>query len=139
MFRTPPILILVLALTVSLSFACGSKTDAHATTVASNEPEIDAAEIASAFERDETTAARLYAGKRVRVAGYFASIEERPDGNLTLTLKTSLSTFRPVRCVMTPDAPLDDLEPGTPISVSGRVSGFGESTYYVLLEDCRRL
>lgn len=142
MSKTPELPILLLFAVSCFAFACGGKTDAHATTSETHEPEIDAAEFVAAFERDETAATRQYLGKRVRIAGYLSSVERRPEGGLAMTLKTSQSTFRPVRCIAGDGDAADDaarLNPGAPINVSGRVTGFNESTYYVLLEDCRPL
>jgi outer membrane murein-binding lipoprotein Lpp len=137
--KTPRLLILLLALATPHLTGCRSHAEVGEAATEAQGPEIDAAEIVSAFERDEQSARRLYAGKRIRVAGYHSSVEQRPDGSLAMTLKTSISTFRPIRCVMRANADVEHLEPGTPVTVSGKVDGFSESTYYVLLEDCQKL
>jgi hypothetical protein len=140
MRNTPPLAILFLvSIVLATTVACGpgSEHRTHADDTA--EAEVSAEVISMAFERDEVAAARLYAGKRIRLSGYVSNIERRPDGVVSMTLKTSPSTFRPVRCVMNAEETLDRVEPDSPVTISGRVSGFVESTYYVLLEDCRKL
>lgn len=96
----------------------------------------DSAEIVAAFERDEAAAYEKYGGRRVRIAGYLSGVEERRDGSIAVTLKTSIATFRPVKCVVDADVELHDHVTGDPINIVGEVKGFSESGYYVEVADC---
>ena len=99
---------------------------------------VEATQIASAFEAAEDRAMELYSGKRARIRGQFARSESLADGNLAVTFKTSIGTFRPVRCIFHggQSSVWNQLSSGGEINVTGRIDGFTESRYFITVDDC---
>ena len=137
-FPQAGLLVLLSALTAGLS-ACGSPAEAVRTPAP---PEIrvivDATELASAFERREPDAIELFGGKHGRIKGIFAKTEPLADGHIAMTFKTSIETFRPVRCIFDAAAStaLNTLAAGDEVTVTGKIVGFADSRYFVTVDDC---
>jgi exonuclease VII large subunit len=99
---------------------------------------VNATELASAFEARESEALELYDGKHGRIKGVFAKSEPLADGHMAMTFKTSIGTFRPIRCIfdVTSANALNRLVAGDEVTVTGRIVGFAESRYFVTVEEC---
>ena len=118
---------------------CGSP-QAGATS-SSSRPDlvVDANELVAAFEKSAEHAAEIYTGKTARISGYFARMEKLDEGRAAILFKTSIDTYRPLRCVNSAAdlaRGIGDLDAGSPITVDGKISGFTDSSYFVTVEDC---
>lgn len=94
------------------------------------------------FENNEVRANQAWVGKRVRVFGTVNSIEVGKDGNLILTFKSSVSTYKVGRCFFNKSqssrvARINAHEEATVEgTVRGLGGGFDNSKAFLLLEDC---
>ena len=123
---------------VLLFWSLSCSTGRRPPTSADADLSLDATELVAAFERNETQAAELYLGKTALISGYFVKAERGDSGNYVITFKTSIETFRPVRCILGADDPATPgrFQRGDPLTVVGRITGFSDSKYFVTVDEC---
>jgi hypothetical protein len=104
--------------------------------------ELHAAALVKEFENNEVRANQDWIGKRVRIYGTINTIEIGKDGNIILTFKSSITTYKNARCffnksqssrVATLNAHQEATVEGT---VRGLGGGFDNSKAFLLFEDC---
>jgi hypothetical protein len=94
------------------------------------------------FENNEVRANQLWVGKRVRIFGTVNSIEVGKDGNIILTFKSSVSTYKVGRCFFnkSQSSRVAAINAHQEATVEGTVRGFGggfdNSKAFLLFEDC---
>jgi len=122
----------------TLIAACGSTGPPTIATPKDVQAIVEATDLASAFEESEAHAIDLYNGKRARIHGLFARSEPLADGRIAMTFKTSIETFRPVRCIFDPvnSIALNEFNDGDQLAIIGAIEGFRDSKYFVTVEDC---
>jgi hypothetical protein len=94
------------------------------------------------FETNEVRANQTYIGRRVRVTGTVNTIEVDRGGQIILTFKTSVSTYRMGRCYFnkSQSARVGALNAHEQATVEGTVKGLGDgfdnSKAFLVLENC---
>jgi putative nucleic acid binding protein len=94
------------------------------------------------FETNEIRANQVWIGKRVRIYGTVNSIEADKDGLIVLTFKTSVSTYKMVKCYFnkSQSSRIATLSAHTEATVEGTVRGLGggfdNSKAFLVLENC---
>ena len=111
-------------------------------TVAPAAAAMHVAGLVKEFENNEIRAIQQYAGKRVRVYGTVNTIEINDKGQIVLTFKSSITTYRNGRCYFNKSqssrvAAINAHEEATVEgTVKGLGDGFDNSKAYLVLEDC---
>ena len=123
---------------ISLS-GCGSPQ--AGATASPNTPDlvVDANQLVAAFEKNAEQAAENYTGKTARISGYFARLETLDDGRAAIVFKTSIDTYRSLRCVNRAAelaSRIAELDAGSPMTVDGKIGGFTDSSYFVTVDEC---
>ena len=101
-----------------------------------------AAALVREFEGNEVRANQTYVGKRVRITGTVNTIEINSAGQIVLTFKTSVSTYRMARCYFnkSQSARVGALNAHEQATVEGTVKGLGDgfdhSKAFLVLESC---
>lgn len=101
-----------------------------------------AGELVKAFEVNEVRANQQYLGKRVRIYGTVNSIDIEKDGLITLTFRSTVSTYSAARCYFNPSqsSRLSALNANQEATVEGTVKGLGGGFYntkfFLVLENC---
>jgi hypothetical protein len=109
---------------------------------AANASAMHAAALVKEFENNEVRANQVWVGKRVRIYGTVNSIEIGKDGNIILTFKSSVSTYKNARCFFnkSQSSRVAALSAHTEATVEGTVRGLGggfdNSKAFLLVEDC---
>jgi hypothetical protein len=94
------------------------------------------------FENNEVRAIELYIGKRVRVTGTVNQIEVEQNGQIILTFKTSVSTYKMGRCYFpkSQSSRVGAINAHHQATVEGTVRGLGGGIYnskaFLVLENC---
>jgi tRNA_anti-like len=101
-----------------------------------------AAALVREFENNEIRANQTYIGKRVRITGTVNMIEINSAGQIVLTFKTSITTYRMARCYFprSQSSRVSALNAHEQATVEGTVKGLGDgfdnSKAYLVLENC---
>lgn len=101
-----------------------------------------AAALVREFENNEIRANQLYSGKRMRIFGTVNIIEINKDGQIVLTFKSSITTYRQARCYFnqSQSARVAAINAHEEATVEGTVRGLGDgfdnSKAYLVLENC---
>jgi hypothetical protein len=109
---------------------------------AANASAMHAAALVKEFENNEVRANQVWVGKRVRIYGTVNSIEIGKDGNIVLTFKSSVTTYKNARCFFnkSQSSRVAALSAHTEATVEGTVRGLGggfdHSKAFLLVEDC---
>ncbi len=107
-----------------------------------NVASMHAAALVKEFEVNEVRANHQYVGKRMRIFGTVNTIEIGKNGNIILTFKSSITTYRNAQCFFNPSqssrvAALSAHEQATVEgTVRGLGGGFDNSKAFLLLENC---
>ncbi|MEP6923120.1 MAG: hypothetical protein ABI954_01535 [Pyrinomonadaceae bacterium] len=90
------------------------------------------------FEENEVRATQLYTGKRVRINGFVNAVKAENNGSISLTFKTSISTYVPAQCYFSKadSNQLAQITGNQEVTVEGTVRGFSESKFSVALDNC---
>ncbi len=94
------------------------------------------------FENNEVRANQVWLGKRVRVYGTVNTIEVEREGQIILTFKTSITTYKMAKCTFnkSQSSRVAALSAHTEATVEGTVRGFGGGIYnskaFLVLENC---
>jgi hypothetical protein len=94
------------------------------------------------FEGNEVRANLQYAGKRVRVYGTVNTIEIDKQGQIVLTFRSSVTTYRMGRCYFnrSKSSQLAAINANDEVTVEGTVKGLGDgfdnSKAFLVLENC---
>jgi hypothetical protein len=94
------------------------------------------------FETNEVRANQNYIGRRMRVTGTVNTIEFDNAGNIVLTFKSSVSTYRMAHCYLnkSQSSKVAGLNAGEQVTVDGTVKGLGDgfagSKGFLVLKDC---
>lgn len=103
---------------------------------------LHAAELVKEFETNEVRANQQYLGKRVRIYGTVNSVDKEKDGQLTLTFRSSVTTYSPARCYFhqSQSSRLAEINANQEATVEGTVKGLGggfyETKFFLVLENC---
>lgn len=109
---------------------------------AANAATMHAAALVKEFEINEVRANQQYIGKRMRIFGTVNTIEIGKDGNIVLTFKSSITTYKNARCFFNPSqsSRISALSAHEQATVEGTVRGLGggfdNSKAFLLLENC---
>jgi hypothetical protein len=101
-----------------------------------------AAALVKEFENNEVRSNQVWIGKRVRVYGTVNTIEIDKDGQIVLTFKSSITTYKNARCFFnkSQSSRVATLSAHTEATVEGTVRGLGggfdNSKAFLLLENC---
>ena len=101
-----------------------------------------AAALVREFENNEIRANGTYVGKRVRITGTVNNIEIDKAGNIVLTFKSSVATYRMAQCYFgkSQSSRVGALNAHEQATVEGTVKGLGggfdNSKAFLVLEDC---
>ena len=112
-----------------------------AAPAASAATSIHAAALVSEFEKNEVRA-QQWIGQRVRVNGTVNSVEIAKDGRISLTFKSSVSTYGNARCYFSQSdgARTANMQTGVETTVDGTVrgweDGYGGAKTIVYLDGC---
>jgi hypothetical protein len=94
------------------------------------------------FETNEVRANQVWIGRRVRIYGTVNTIEVDKDGQIVLTFKSSISTYRMAKCYFnkSQSSRIAALSAHTEATVEGTVRGLGggfdNSKAFLVLESC---
>jgi hypothetical protein len=105
-------------------------------------PSMHAAALVREFEGNEVRANATYVGKRVRITGTVNSIEINQAGQIVLTFKSSVSTYKNARCYFNKSQSerVSALSAHQEATVEGTVKGLGggfdNTKAYLVLESC---
>jgi hypothetical protein len=94
------------------------------------------------FENNEVRANQVWVGKRVRVYGTVNTIEVEENGQIVMTFKTSITTYKMAKCFFnkSQSSRISSLSAHTEATIEGTVrgfgGGFGNSKAFLLLENC---
>ena len=139
-----------------VAFVSGIKEDKTATMTINNPPVqpeetlpttnptaiMHAGELVKAFETNEVRANQNYLGKRIRIYGTVNSIDIEKDGLITLTFRSTVSTYSAARCYFNPSqsSRLGAINANQEVTVEGTVKGLGGGFYntkfFLVLENC---
>jgi hypothetical protein len=103
---------------------------------------LHAAALVKEFENNEVRANQVWVGKRVRIYGTVNNIEIGKDGNIVLTFKSSVTTYRNAQCFFnkSQSSRVAALSAHTEATVEGTVRGLGggfdNSKAFLILENC---
>jgi hypothetical protein len=103
---------------------------------------LHAAALVKEFENNEVRANQVWVGKRVRIYGAVNTIESDRNGQIILTFKSSVTTFRSAQCFFnkSQSSRVAALSAHTEATVEGTVRGLGggfdNSKAFLLLENC---
>lgn len=101
-----------------------------------------AAALVKEFENNEIRANQVWVGKRVRIYGTVNTIESDRNGQIVLTFKSSVTTYKNARCFFnkSQSSRVAALSAHTEATVEGTVRGLGggfdNSKAFLLLENC---
>lgn len=141
-------------LTQLVAFVSGIKEDKTAAITTNNPPvqptespttkagTMHAGELVKAFEVNEVRANQDYLGKRVRIYGVINSIDIEKDGQITLTFRSTVSTYSAARCYFnkSQSSRLSALNANQEATVEGTVKGLGggfyDTKFFLVLENC---
>ncbi len=107
-----------------------------------NSSAMHVASLVKEFENNEVRANQVWIGKRVRVYGTVNTIEVDKNGQIVLTFKTSITTYKMAKCYFnkSQSSRIAGLTAHTEATVEGTVRGFGggfdNSKAFLLFEDC---
>ena len=107
-----------------------------------NTATMHAAALVKEFENNEIRANQTYIGKRMRITGTVNSIEINSAGQIVLTFKSSITTYRMARCYFgkSQSSRVGALTAHEQATVEGTVKGLGDgfdnSKAYLVLENC---
>jgi hypothetical protein len=93
---------------------------------------VNASELQSSFEENETAAALKYVNKIVEVSGEVGSVEPGENNSVNISLKTN-SSFSSVICTFPSGAVSENIKEGSQLSIRGECSGY---LMDVLLNNC---
>ncbi len=139
-----------------VAFVSGIKEDKNARMITNNPPlqseqstpttnanaTMHAGELVKAFEVNEVRANQNYLGKRVRIYGVVNSIDIEKDGLITLTFRSTVSTYSAARCYFnqSQSSRLAAINANQEVTVEGTVKGLGGGFYntkfFLVLESC---
>jgi tRNA_anti-like len=139
-----------------VAFVSGIKEDKTVTVTTNNTPALSeqstptttatatmhAGELVKAFEVNEVRANQNYLGKRVRIYGVVNSIDIEKDGLITLTFRSTVSTYSAARCYFnqSQSSRLAAINANQEVTVEGTVKGLGGGFYntkfFLVLENC---
>jgi hypothetical protein len=108
----------------------------------SNVDAMHVAALVKEFENNEVRANQVWVGKRVRVYGTVNTIEVETNGQIVMTFKTSITTYKMAKCFFnkSQSSRVSALSAHVEATVEGTVRGFGggfdNSKAFLLLENC---
>lgn len=100
------------------------------------------AELVREFETNEVRANQNYLGRRVRVTGTVNTIEFDRDGNILLTFKSSVTTYKMAHCYLpsSQSSRVSSIDAGQQVIVDATVRGLGDgfagSKGFLVLKEC---
>jgi hypothetical protein len=116
--------------------------DPAPTAPAAKPTAMHAAALVKEFENNEVRANQVWVGKRVRIYGTVNNIEVGADGNIILTFKSSVTTYRQAQCFFnkSQSSRIAALSANQEATVEGTVRGLGgglsNTKSFLLLESC---
>lgn len=100
------------------------------------------AELVREFETNEVRANQNFVGRRVRVNGTVNTVEFDREGNIVLTFKSSITTYRMAHCYFrsSESSKVSSINAGQQVTVDATVSGLGDgfagSKAFLVLKNC---
>jgi hypothetical protein len=107
-----------------------------------NTSAMHAAALVKEFENNEVRANQVWVGKRARIYGTVNNIEVGQDGQIILTFKSSVTTYKNAQCFFnkSQSSRVAALSAHTEAAVEGTVrglgGGFANSKAFLILENC---